>query len=72
MAISKASRWSLIVVAGLLVIIVSPTALFMASNAGAAVINLMLNRQPKSTELLGTYAYTAAWGNSSFDLERVS
>lgn len=66
---SKPVRWTLITLSGLLALFLSPMALFMASNFGAAVLSLVLDREPEQVELLGRYTYRAPWGNTSLELK---
>ena len=39
--------------------------LFMASNAGAAVLDLVRNRKPTGIELLGNYKLQVPWGKAT-------
>jgi hypothetical protein len=61
MPISKPIRWTLIAV---LVVFLAPMALFMAGNLGAGVLDLLLNRKPTATELIGDYKLEVPWGRS--------
>jgi hypothetical protein len=45
-----------------------PMLLFMVSNAGAAVLDLVLNRKPAVAELLGNYKLKVPWGESTLQI----
>jgi hypothetical protein len=41
---------------------------FIASNAGAAIIEMIFDRRPTDAELYGKYAYQAEWGTATLEL----
>lgn len=43
-------------------VLLLPLALIITGNAGGAVLNSLLNRQPTRQELIGSYQYRARWG----------
>ena len=54
----------------LVAIVLLPFGLFVASNFGAGVLDLFLNRPPTTNELLGTYVLTVPWGESTLRIDR--
>src|SRR5207302_3016588 len=50
------------------VIFFGPMLLFMASNAGAAILDLVLNRKPTVAELLGKYKLQVPWSNATLQI----
>jgi hypothetical protein len=50
------------------VIFFGPMLLFMASNAGGAVLDLVLNRKPTVAEFLGNYKLQVPWGNAKLQI----
>jgi hypothetical protein len=42
--------------------------LFMVSNAGAAVLDIVLNRKPTVAELIGNYKLKVSWGESTVQI----
>jgi hypothetical protein len=62
MALQKTTRWVLAGVAAVALLLVGPMLLIVGSNAGAAILDLVLNRRPKAAELLGNYRLQAPWG----------
>ena len=47
----------------------SPLWIWIASNAGAAVLSLALEREPTRAELTGDYKYVAMWGTAVLHLD---
>jgi hypothetical protein len=45
-----------------------PMLLFMVSNAGAAVLDIVLNRKPTVAELIGNYKLKVSWGESTLQI----
>jgi hypothetical protein len=68
MTSKKKTRLVLICLAIFTVIFFGPMLLFMASNAGAAVLDLVLNRKPTPAELLGNYKLQVPWGNATLQI----
>jgi hypothetical protein len=68
MTSQKKTRLVLICLIIFAVILFGPMLLFMASNAGAAVLDLVLNRKPTVTELLGNYKLQVPWGNATLQI----
>jgi hypothetical protein len=68
MTSQKKSRLVLICLIVLVVILFGPMLLFMASNAGAGVLNLALNRKPTVAEFLGNYKLQVPWGNATLQI----
>jgi hypothetical protein len=65
MTSQKKTRLVLICLIIFAVIFFGPMFLFMASNAGAAVLSLALNRKPTGAELLGNYELQVPWGSAT-------
>jgi hypothetical protein len=65
MTSQKKTRLVLICLIVFGVILFGPMLLFMASNAGAGVLDLVLNRKPTVAELLGDYKLQVPWGNAT-------
>ena len=65
MTSQKKTRLVLICLITFAVIFFGPMLLFMASNAGAAVLDLVLNRKPTVAELLGNYKLQVPWGKAT-------
>jgi hypothetical protein len=68
MPLSKKTRWSLIAAFAVLALLFGPLALIMASNLGAGILDLLLNRKPTTTELVGDYKLDVPWGTSSLHI----
>jgi len=68
MTSQKKTRLVLICLIVFAVILFGPMLLFMASNAGAGVLNLALNREPTTAELLGNYKLQVPWGNATLQI----
>jgi hypothetical protein len=68
MTSQKKTRLVLICVIIFAVIFFGPMILFMASNAGAAVLDLVLNRKPTVAEILGNYKLQVPWGNATLQI----
>jgi hypothetical protein len=64
----KKTRLVLISVIIFTVILFGPMFLIMTSNAGAAVLDLVLNRKPTVAELLGNYKLQVPWGNAKLQI----
>lgn len=69
MAINK-GIWSVIVLGTVLITLVAPFLLLVASNVGAGLLDLALNRRPTNAELVGDYRYKAKWGGVFLHLDR--
>ena len=65
MTSQKKTRLVLICLIIFAAILFGPMLLFMASNAGAAVLDLVLNRKPTGVELLGNYKLQVPWGKAT-------
>jgi hypothetical protein len=68
MTSQKKTRLVLICLIIFAVILFGPMLLFMASNAGAAVLDLVLNRKPTVAELLGNYKLQVPWGKATLQI----
>src|SRR5438270_6544781 len=68
MTSQKKIRLALICLITFAVIFFGPMLLFMASNAGAAILDLVLNRKPTVAELLGKYKLQVPWGNATLQI----
>jgi hypothetical protein len=68
MTLQKKTRWVLISLVIFAVILFGPMFLFMASNAGAGVLDLLLNRRPTIGELLGNYKLQVPWGKAMLQI----
>ncbi|WP_433965252.1 hypothetical protein [Tunturiibacter gelidiferens] len=69
MTSQKKTRLVLICLIIFAAILFGPMFLFMASNAGAAVLDLVLNRKPTGAELLGNYKIQVPWGNATLRID---
>jgi hypothetical protein len=68
MSSQKKTRLLVICLVILAVILLGPMFLIMGSNAGAAVLDLVLNRKPTLAELLGNYKLQVPWGNATLKI----
>jgi hypothetical protein len=53
-----------------LAILVGPLALIMAGNLGGGILDLLLNREPTTSELVGDYKLDVPWGQSTLHVNR--
>ena len=69
MSLSRKFRWSLYALFCALGIFFAPLAFFMASNLGAAILDLALNRKPIANEITGDYKLDVPWGKSRLHID---
>jgi hypothetical protein len=68
MTSQKKIRWVLIGMIAFVAILFGPLLLIVASNAGAGILDLVLNRKPTAAELLGNYKLLVPWGNATLQI----
>src|ERR1700730_1839139 len=68
MTSQKRTRLVLICLSIFAVIFLGPMFLFMASNAGAGVLGLVLNRKRTVAEFLGNYKLQVPWGSATLQI----